>query len=309
MAAICSCTDGIKNLQQPSCVDSFLRDSRLIFVNYLDDSGAVNSIKSTDTLDSTFFEGKWNATDKSQRWYPTDTINNVVGLREDNVTQDIDTIPFNVRQGNRMYDGTFYGGIASPTFEKALESMSCQQMGFFIIDVAGEIIGLNNSLTGDLDPIKIQRNTFQFKYTFPSATEVQSVQIKFMWEENEQDSDLNYIAKGEISVDMLTQIGMSTVVFETPATAITTTTATFVMNFEYGTQFVKLPYEGAVIGDFVLIDAVGVPVVITSVTPTLVTNVYDMVFPIQGSGDIVLSYQKTVGVGFESTTDLIITIP
>lgn len=309
MATICSCEDGIINFGQPNCVDSFLRDSRLIFVEYLDDSGAVNSIKSTDTLDSTFFDGKWNATDLSQRWYPTDTINNVVGERADNVVQDIDTIPFNVRQGNRMYDGTFYGNIASPTFQKSLESMSCQQMGFFIVDVAGNIIGLNNATTGDLDPIKIQRNTFQFKYVFPDSSEVQAVNIKFMWEENEQDSDLNYIGEKTISVDMLTQRGMTTVVFVDPATGITTTTATVTMNFTYGKQFEPLPYSGAVITDFILLDSVGVPIVITSVTPQATTNIYDFLFPLQGSGDITLSYQKVLGNGFESTTDLTITIP
>jgi hypothetical protein len=198
-------------------------------VNYLDDSGAVNSIASTDTLDSTFFDGKWNATDTSQRWYPTETINNVVGVRDDNVTQDIDTIPFNVRQGNRMYDGTFYGGIASPTYEKSLKSISCRQMGFFIIDVAGNIIGMKNDLTGDLDPIKIQRRT-----------EVQNINLKFMWEENEVDGDLSFVGASSISVDMLTQRGMSTIVFQDPATAITTTTATVAIDFTYGEAFVKL---------------------------------------------------------------------
>ena len=308
MADICSCTSGIVNFGQPICVDSFLRDARLIFVNYLDDSGAVNSIASTDTLDQTYFDGKFNATDESQRWYITETINNVVGERDDNITQDIDNIPFNVRQGNRMYDGTFYGNVASPTYKKSLDSIACRQMGFFIVDVAGNIIGMKNELTGDLDPIKIQRNTFQSKYKFPSPTEVQNINLKFTWEENETDSDLSYIDAASISVDMLVQKSMTTVVFDSPATSITTTTATVVMRYTYGTAFAGQLYEGAVIGDFTLLDTGGSPIAITTVTESS-AGTYDIVFPVQPSGDITLSYQKTSGAGFESVTDLTITIP
>ena len=63
MAEICSCKTGILNHGQPDCVDSYARDSRLIFVQYRDDAGAINSIASTDTLDASYFEGKFNATD------------------------------------------------------------------------------------------------------------------------------------------------------------------------------------------------------------------------------------------------------
>ena len=304
MAAICSCTDGVINFGQPNCVPSFGRDSRLIFVNYSDDSGAVNSIKSTDTLDQTFFDGKWNSVDLSQRWYLTDTINNVVGVREDNIVQDIDTIPFNVRQGNRMYDGTFYGTIASPTFEGALESMSCQSMGFFIVDVAGNIIGMNNSTTGDLDPIKIQRSTFQFKYTFPSATEVQNINTKFMIEENEQDSDLSFVGSGNILVDMLTQNAMTTVVLGTAAN-ITATTFETAMTYTYGEQFVKEAYQGAVVGDFTLFNENTSLAVVVSAAPESPAGTYTITYAAQTAADVLtLSYSKTTGAGFESVTDL-----
>lgn len=309
MAEICSCTSGIVNFGQPNCIPSFGRDSRLIFVNYSDDSGAVNSIKSTDTLEQTFFDGKFNATDVSQKWFLTDTINNVVGVREDNITQDIDTIPFNVRQGNRMYDGTFYGSIAAPNFINSLESMSCKQVGFFIITVAGEIIGMENSISGDLDPIKVQRNTLQTKYMFPTATEVQSINLKFMIEENERDADLSFIGAGNIAVDMLAQKSMSTVVITVASSpAPTVTTATIDMDFTYGEVFDKTSYEGAVSGDFTLLDTNGVTVAITSVTETATAGTYDLVYPDQtGNTPLSLSYQKTSGTGFETVEDATIT--
>jgi len=307
MAEICSCTSGVVNFGQPNCIPSFGRDSRLIFVNFSDDSGAVNSIKSTDTLDQTFFDGKFNATDVSQRWYLTDTINNVVGVREDNITQDIDTIPFNVRQGNRMYDGTFYGSIAAPKFIDSLESMSCRAMGFFIVTVAGEIIGMCNDTTGDLDPIKIQRNTLQTKYMFPTATEVQSINLKFMIEENERDANLSFIGAENIDVDMLSQKAMSTVVI-TVAAGATVTDATFDMDFTYGEKFDKVVYTGALTADFTLLDVNEAVVAITSVTESATEGTYDIVYPDQtGNTPLSLSYQKTTGTGFETVEDAIIT--
>ncbi len=114
MAEICSCTSGIVNFGQPNCIPSFGRDSRLIFVNFSDDSGAVNSIKSTDTIDSTYINDRLNAgatgssLSLSQRWYVTPTINNVVGERAENVVQEIDGIAFNVRQFRLLVFRAFY---------------------------------------------------------------------------------------------------------------------------------------------------------------------------------------------------------
>lgn len=309
MAEICSCKTGIVNFGKPNCNSTFGRDSRLIFVNFLDDNGDVNSILSTDTLDQTYFDDKFNNTDLSQRWYITDTINDVDGERADNITQEVDGINFSVRQGNRNYNGMFWGNIANPEWIESLESMSCQNMGFFIVTVAGEIIGLRKG--GELYPIKIQRNTLQAKYMFPTADQLQGINVQFVWEENERDADISFIGAGNIVVDMLDQVSMATVEFEAPATAITTTTATFVMGFKYGGEvFDPVEYTGAAATDFTLLDTGGTPIVITSITEqTANPGTYDMVFPVQPSGDITLSYQKTAGAGYETVTDLTITIP
>ena len=312
MADICSCKTGIVNFGQPNCVDSFARDARLILVNYLDDTGAVNSVKSADTLDATFFDGKFNNAALDKRWYLTPTINNVVGERAEVVSQEVDGIPFTVRQGNRMYDGTFYGNVAATPFIDALESTACQSMGFFIVDVAGNLIGMNNSTTGDLDPIKVQRNTLQVLYKFPNSSEVQNINLKFMYEENERDADLSFVGADNMTVDLLTSSAMTTIVFDTPATGITTDDATFKMEFLYGEQFDKLDYAGAAIGDFTLTEISPTPGAVTILTlvETAVSGTYDMTFTTATSADVLeLNYSKTTGAGFESLVNLTITIP
>lgn len=304
MAEICSCGDGVTPFGQPSCVPSFGRDSRIIFVQYLNNLGAVNSIKSTDTLDSTFFEGKINAgagasvLDASLRWNITETINNVVGARGENVTQDIDGIPLNVKQGVRNYDGTFYGAIANPTYVGALESMACSQMGYFIIDVNGNIIGMKNDVSGDLDPIKVQRNTLQVMYKHPSSTEVQNINVKFAVEENERDADLNYIPV--TAVDVLALRSLLTINGVTSNPALTG--ADLTMTLAYGTAFSGLPYEGALLADFTAFNVTqSSSIVITSVTETS-KGVYAVLIPTVLTTEVVrLDYAK-VGFVMESVT-------
>ena len=313
MAELCSCDTGILNHGQPNCVDSFARDARLIFVQYQNDAGAVNSITQaefTSGIDQTFLDARFNG-DVDQRWYLTPTVNNVTGERAESVKQDIDGIPFNVRQGIRMYNGTFYGTVAATQYVNVLKSMSCQNIGMFIIDVSGNIIGMNNEVTGDLDPIRVQRNTLDVIYKFPSSSEVQAINLMFAYEENEQDGDLRYIKSGDITADMLTQSAMVTVILGT-ATTISTAGFTTAITFTYGAQFSANKYEGAVAGDFTATEITPTPgaVPITSVTESS-PGVYDILFTSSAtSADVIeLNYSKTTGAGFESLVNLSITIP
>ena len=252
MAEICSCGDGITPFGQPSCVPSFGRDAKIIFVQYLDNNGAVNSIKSTDVLDSSFFEGKLNAgagssvLDASLRWNITEEINNVTNERADNVTEDIDGFPINVEEGVRTYDGTFYGAIANPVYVKSLKSMSCAQVGYFILDVNGNVIGMENTSTGDLDPIKIKRSTLQVKYNPKTSSTSQNINVKYAIAEGQEDGNL---AQAVVSaVDLLSLRSLITV--NGAATAPATTGVVITASLNYGNYNDKIKFEGAVLADF-----------------------------------------------------------
>lgn len=292
MAEICSCSTGSKAMGQPPCVSSFGRDARLVFVDYLTNTGAINSIASTETLDAAFITARLNAgigssvLDKSLRWDVTETINSVVGERADNVTQDIDGIPLNVKQGVRTYDGTFYGNVASTPYINAFESMACKQKGYFIIDVVGNLIGMkrvDESGNVFLDPIKIQSSTLQVKYKFPSSTEVQAINVKFAVEENERDANLNYIPATSFGSNLLqirSVIEVSGVVTGTP----TTTEVVLDLSFIYGSVFAPNPFTGADLADFVVYNNT----TSSSVTPTTVEEdegTYTLTLPAQTASD------------------------
>ena len=310
MAEICSCDSGIKNHGQPSCIPSFGRDSRLIFVPQRDNDGNLNRILSSDTLTSSDIEGKLYNTDTSKRWQMTPTINQVQGERAESVKQDIDGIQFNVRQGQRSYDGTFYGNIANPVYQDAFDSMKCKDMAYYIVDVNGNLIGMYNSTDDALEPIKIQRNTLDAIYSHPSASEVQSLQIMFMVEENERDANLRMISSADFGPSLLNAKSMVTVEFGT-ATSISTTGFTIPMTYVYGEAFDHIDYEGAVIGDFTLLDNASSAITITSVTESSsIPGTYVFVIPTQSAGiTMTMSYQKTTSIGAESRTDASISIP
>lgn len=282
MAGFCSCDAGVTVFGQPSCVPSAGRDARIIFVQYLDNLGAVNSIKSTDVLDASFFEGKINAgagaslLDASLRWNITETINNVTDERGDNITEDIDGYAINVDKGVRTYDGTFYGAIANPVYVKALDSMSCQQMGYFILDVNGNIKGMDNPLTGNLDPIKMKRSTLQVKYNPKTSSTSQNINIKFAVAEGQEDGNL--LQAVVTLTDTLALRSLINVDGTTPATAPALTNVTLTANLSYGNFNNKIKFEGGVLADFVLTNTSTSTVIVPASVTESSAGVYDFVY-------------------------------
>lgn len=295
MAEICSCGDGITVFGQPSCVPSFGRDARIVFVQYLDNTGAVNSIKSTDVLDATFFENKINAgagssvLDASLRWNITETINNVTNERGDNVTEDIDGYAINVEEGVRTYDGTFYGAIANPVYVKSLKSMSCAQVGYFIIDVNGNVIGMENLLTGDLDPIKMKRSTLQVKYNPKTSSASQNINIKFAVAEGQEDGNLSQAIVSLTDTLALRSLINVNGVSSAPATTGVVVTA----NLSYGNYNNKIPFEGAVLADFDVYNVTTASIVTPSAVTESPAGVYTFLYTVLSADVLTIDLDKT----------------
>ena len=203
-----------------------------------------------------------------------------------------------MKQGVRNYDGTFYGAIANPTYVGALESMACSQMGYFIIDVNGNIIGMKNASTGDLDPIKIQRSTLQVMYKYPNATEVQNINVKFAVEENERDADLNYTPVTAVDALALRSLININGVTSTPAL----TGADLKMSLDYGTVFNGIKYEGALLADFTAYNVTQSSAIVITSTVETSSGVYAVVIPAVTSLDVVRIDYAKVGFVMESVT-------
>lgn len=303
MAYICSCDEYIQNFGQPSCIPSSGKPVKLIFVKYRNNSGVINSIGNDDVLDLTYFNGKLSAS-LDQRWYITPTIKTVEDVREEVVTQDIEGFQYAVRDGIRNFTGTFYGSVANPKFEEALRSLGCEEMGYFMIDLKGNIIG-DDSTTDELKPFLVERSTFKTLYRPATDTEVQNIMFSFSLSNLMLDQNINFIPATSMAVNPLSLESLRTI-NSSSASGISTTAFTVSLSYIYGTAFVKVPLVGAVVGDFTAYNVTDT----ASITLTSVTEnpdgTYAFVMPAQTSADVItLSLAKT---GFEMTP-LSITIP
>jgi hypothetical protein len=265
MAYICSCDEYIQNFGQPSCIPSSGKPVKLIFVKYRTNAGAVNSIPAGTTFDNTFFNGKIGG-NNDVRWHITPTIKTVEDVREEVVTQDIEGFQYSVRDGIRNFAGTFYGSVASPTFEGVLRSLGCEEMGYFQIDLKGNIIG-DGSVAGELRPFLIERSTFKTLYKPATDTEVQNIMFSFSLSNLMLDQNIKFIPSTGMAVNPLSLEALKTINSNTPS-AVTVNGFTIDLSFIYGTAFVGVPLVGFEAGDFVTTNNTTPGVVAKTLTET-----------------------------------------
>lgn len=253
----CSCGSASPNLGQPGCIDAFSRDLRLIFVQIKANDGSFNQIAPSDFTDGVlpalFVTEKINETDDSKKWNITEVLKEPTAERDEPVTQDIEGVGNIVRQGNLNYTATFYGGVAAPLYSAKLNGYSCKEVGFFSVDVKGNIKGKevdDGTGTSVLRPRRIERNTLNATFQEPTADEVQAIMLKFTVGQQEVDGHLSFIPASDIGTDMKEVPGVKDVTII--ESNITTTTIDFNLEFEYGPFGNKLPHLGVVDADIVL---------------------------------------------------------
>lgn len=253
----CSCGSASPNLGQPGCIDAFSRDLRLIFVQIRANDGSFNEIKPSDfvagILPDAFVTGKINSTDDSTKWNITEVLKEPTAVRDEPVTQDIEGVGNIVRQGNLNYTATFYGGIAAPLYSTKLNGYSCKEVGFFSVDVAGNIKGKevdDGTGTKVLRPRRIERNTLNATFNEPTADQLQSIMLKFTVGQQEIDGCLSFIPASAIATDMKEVPGVKDVTITT--SNITATTIDFNLVFEYGPYNDKIPHKGVLDADIIL---------------------------------------------------------
>lgn len=286
----CSCGSASPNLGQPGCIDAFSRDLRLIIVQIKADDGSFNQITPADFTDGVlpeaFITGKINETDDSKKWNITEILKEPLSERDEPVTQDIEGVGNIVRQGNLNYSATFYGGIAAPLYSAKLNGYSCKEVGFFSVDVAGNIKGKevdDGTGTKVLRPRRIERNTLNATYQEPTADEVQAIMLKFTVGQTEIDGDLSFIPKTAIGTDMKEVNGVKDV--ELSISNITSTTIDINAVFQYGPYGSKLPHRGMVDADLVLFNEDTASVVAMTIVENDDDGNYTGTFAAQTPGD------------------------
>lgn len=303
--SVCSCNVTLGNTGTPNCYPVMGVTKKAFIVPYYDDAGSVNRIDlSTLTFDQTYLDGKINATDDSQRWFPLPEFKNVEDVKGDSLTESFNdgSVVF-IQEGARTFNAVMLK--QSSVFLGKLKEARCTEIGVFFVDQNGNFIG-SQIEEGFLYPIKIDENTWNPVLMKSTDTTIQKIMLSFEFDRNELDENLRMITANSITADLLNSRGLLDV--NAAYSAISTTGFTATMTLDYGNVLDPLKFKGAVLADFTLYnETTAASVVITSVTESS-DGVYDFVIPAQTSADVMtLTLSKN---GYELySSDVTVTIP
>jgi hypothetical protein len=284
-----------------------MRDAEMvILVPKYGSSGSLNVIDLSVTLNQAFFDGKVNAANPLDRWYPLPRLKNPSSERGEAVYVDYDDLTKDfVHQGVRPF--SFLLPNQEPALLGKLEAWRCSEFSFFIVDKNRSLIGMVTS-AGQLRPISVDNNSFTPLYAFPKATDVPTIAISFNFDTDEQDADIRMIIASEIpTVNLLTLKGLVDV--NAKYSNITTTGFKAALTLDFGSALNPKTVGGLLIGDFALFN------VNTSLAVTISTmtenpdGTYAFTFAAQTSGHKLRLTPTKTKFDFSAVVASLVTIP
>lgn len=278
MASVCNCNDVSLNTGVPSCVAIGDITRCLIFDTELTSAGVLKE-RSVDDLEKFVDAEAWlNAVNFDDRWLPTPELENVENIRDEAVFQE-----FNSGNKAKVRDGfkNFTGYIVQAPRELVgqLKLIACSDMGAYIIDKSGNLMGYKGSTTSVMRPILIDKNTLDVQFVEATDSEVAMIMISFQWKQSMLDENIKLIPADEMDYGCADLYGLLDVCGTPTPSSATEFAVTLTTN--YGTKV-----TGLVAGDFTLTNE-STPSVITPVSVTDAGNgVYNFVIPSQVAGDV-----------------------
>ena len=181
MSIACSCDTGGGNLGRPNCFPISGVTQKLILTEYFKTDGSVNGIllsSLSGVVDQAFLDSKFKANNPVDRWFITDLIENIVDVRDEDVTQTFNsTNELFVRKGIRKFEGMIPEG--DPVLMGQLELWRCQSAGYYEIDINGNLVGVLSKDGLSLNPIRIANSSFSAGLVKATDTELQMNSVKF----------------------------------------------------------------------------------------------------------------------------------
>lgn len=301
MTDICKCSQGLKNTGSKTCPTG-KRLTKVIYMNRFANDNTENGILLTDIqgatgLDAAYWEARINDTDESKRFFPTETIRSIEDIRADPTTEDFDGIPFVVREGNRTFTGVMID--ASPQYKEALDAAKCVDVGVYLVDVAGNLIGRLSADGTKLLPLPVAKGTWYTMFVFATDSSVQRVMLNYTYDNIFNDGELRYVSAGAMGVDLRTINGL----FDVNTNVETAANATqVVVDFTliYGTLDDPIAARGLVASDFAAtFDGGAINIVSVTEDPANFGR-YTIVYDAQvAAGTLAVTLTKT---GFAVTT-------
>ena len=158
---VCECNAGLGNTGTDCSPLQKAAYSLIGVPLYQSDGVTRNGINlETDVLNAAYFTALINQADISKRWFPYPAIKNVEDVRGENQTEEFTdkTLVF-VTEGARAFKGWIVGRDAQPVLKGKIETSRCVQMGYYVVDLSGNLIGSISSDGTKLNPIQVDQNS------------------------------------------------------------------------------------------------------------------------------------------------------
>lgn len=316
----CNCTTGLENTGFFSCIEEVMKDAvGVIIVPRVANNGDVNKIIiASDTLDASFFNGKYNQSDASKRWFPILDLKEVDENFDESVTKEYsDGTSVFLRDGAHNWSSLLVK--KSYSIIKAFKSARCVDHGVYIVDSDGKMSGIRSEDGLDMLPYPVQKDTIQANPNPAVAGgSPQEIMYSFQFGNLIKMENTVVVLAGDIAgFSLLTSMGLLNVNGIVTIPTATSFTVELVLtdygNYNRGTAL-GIGAFGWVDTDLKLVDNTGTPVVITTVTPKAAPNdnIYDVVIPSTPADVLTLNNAVTAGVfvktGFQ-LSDTTITTP
>ena len=256
---------------------------KLVLVPYFDNAGNINSITLSSTLNKAYFDALVNQTDKSKRWYPLPKFENVLNERAENVVETFeDGGKYFVKPGTRSYKGWLIDG--SPQMEGKLNNLKCSEIGVFMIDNRGNLIGMIDETGLKLNPVKIDSQSVMARFINMGYAASGKIEFGFDFDSAELDRNLRMITCDTIDYNLRLQLE-GLLDMQVTYSSIDTTSFIATLFVDDGVSTTKVPVKGLVKADFTLANLT-TPAAITITSVTEVTDgTYTFVIPVVTPGD------------------------
>lgn len=202
----CKCGLGLSNTGLPNCVTLQSVTTRLILVPIKNSSNLYNRVS---LLSLPNFNNLFNAVNYKDRWYPLETFDNVeIPIADSTFEETASGRKFFVKSGKRSFSGDMY--LQSPEIMNIINSFACTQVGVFMVDANGNLIGIKD---GDyLYPIPINSKSLDPKLSFAGDSNVQKLTLSFDFLTSTDETKLWLLPYSETSFDFNLVSGIKDIV-------------------------------------------------------------------------------------------------
>lgn len=246
---VCDCNFSMGNTGT-DCIPLMQVTKKLMFTPVYDSTGARNYINLATSITASTFTALINQADTSKRLYPLPGMKNVNDTREAPIVETFsDNSTMFIRDNVRKFEGMIVGRDANPILNAAIESARCGEVGVYLVDRLGSLIGMISDDGTKLYPIKLDSGSLAALLVKPTDTTAGKLTVTFNFDPDESDNCLRMVTSSEMGdADLLSLRGLIDV-FATYSD-ITTGGVTVELYTNFGTPINPVLVKGLVVGDF-----------------------------------------------------------